>query len=60
MRPSAHVSCDVRADVLTRTLSQVNVKGFDSTIGFTQWANKPAEQDAPVRASLPPVFVFLF
>jgi Amidase len=27
----------------------VNVKGFDSTIGYTQWANKPAEQDAAVR-----------
>jgi len=25
------------------------VKGFDSTIGYTQWANKPAEQDAAVR-----------
>ena len=29
--------------------SQVDVKGFDSTVGFTQWANKPAKQDAPVR-----------
>lgn len=27
----------------------VDVKGFDSTIGYTQWANKPAKQDAPVR-----------
>ena len=27
----------------------VDVKGFDSTIGYTQWANKPAEQDAAVR-----------
>ena len=27
----------------------VNVKGFDSTIGYTQWANKPAEEDAAVR-----------
>jgi hypothetical protein len=25
------------------------VKGFDSTIGYTQWANKPAEADAAVR-----------
>ena len=27
----------------------VDVKGFDSTIGYTQWANKPAEHDAAVR-----------
>jgi hypothetical protein len=27
----------------------VDVKGFDSTIGYTQWANKPAERDAAVR-----------
>lgn len=32
---------------------QVDVKGFDSTIGYTQWANKPAKQDAPVRTSPP-------
>jgi len=31
----------------------VNVKGFDSTIGYTQWANKPAEQDAAVRFVFP-------
>ena len=29
----------------------VDVKGFDSTIGYTQWANKPAEKDAAVRVS---------
>ena len=28
----------------------VDVKGFDSTIGYTQWANKPAEHDAAVRS----------
>jgi Asp-tRNA(Asn)/Glu-tRNA(Gln) amidotransferase A subunit family amidase len=28
----------------------VDVKGFDSTIGYTQWANKPAERDAAVRS----------
>jgi hypothetical protein len=27
----------------------VGVKGFDSTIGYTQWANIPAECDAAVR-----------
>jgi hypothetical protein len=31
----------------------VNVKGFDSTIGYTQWANKPAKEDAAVRFVLP-------
>jgi len=31
----------------------VDVKGFDSTIGYTQWANKPAERDAAVRFPLP-------
>jgi hypothetical protein len=25
------------------------VKGYDSTIGYTQWGNKPAERDAAVR-----------
>ncbi|KAI9440853.1 amidase [Lactarius indigo] len=29
-----------------------DVKGFDSTIGFTQWANKPAEKNAPLVATL--------
>ena len=32
----------------------VDVKGFDSTIGYTQWANKPAERDAAVRFSFFP------
>jgi Amidase len=31
----------------------VDVKGFDSTIGYTQWANKPAEHDAAVRIQPP-------
>lgn len=31
----------------------VDVKGFDSTIGYTQWANKPAEEDAAVCFVLP-------
>jgi hypothetical protein len=30
----------------------VDVKGFDSTIGFTQWAKNPAERDAAVRFPL--------
>lgn len=30
----------------------IDVKGFDSTIGYTQWANKPAKQDAPLVTSL--------
>ncbi|KAF8270691.1 amidase signature domain-containing protein [Lactarius quietus] len=29
-----------------------NVKGFDSTIGYTRWGNKPAEQDAAAVATL--------
>ncbi|KAH9057420.1 amidase [Lactarius vividus] len=29
-----------------------DVQGFDSTIGFTQWANKPAEKNAPLVAIL--------
>ncbi|KAH9057421.1 amidase [Lactarius vividus] len=29
-----------------------NVKGFDSTIGYTRWGNKPAEQDAVSVATL--------
>jgi hypothetical protein len=36
---------------------KVDVKGFDSTIGYTQWANKPAKQDAPVRIFLPTQFL---
>ncbi|KAI0278662.1 amidase signature domain-containing protein, partial [Russula brevipes] len=31
---------------------QFDVKGFDSTIGYTQWANKPAERDAALVATL--------
>ncbi|KAH9991131.1 amidase signature domain-containing protein [Russula vinacea] len=31
---------------------QFDVKGFDSTIGYTQWANKPAEHDAAVVSKL--------
>jgi len=31
----------------------VDMKGFDSTIGYTQWANKPAERDAAIRFPLP-------
>jgi hypothetical protein len=34
---------------VTFTGTTVNVKGYDSTIGYTQWANKPAESDAAVR-----------
>ena len=29
--------------------SAVDITGLDSSIGFTQWANKPAEEDAQVR-----------
>jgi len=31
---------------------QFEVKGFDSTIGYTQWANKPAERDAVLVETL--------
>jgi len=30
----------------------IDVKGFDSSIGYTQWTNKPAKQDAPLVAAL--------
>ena len=42
----------IRLRVLTG-VRIVNVKGFDSTIGYTQWANRPAEEDAAVRFVLP-------
>ncbi|KAN0132779.1 Amidase signature domain containing protein [Lactarius tabidus] len=29
-----------------------NVKGFDSTIGYTRWGNKPAQEDAAAVATL--------
>ncbi|KAI0258706.1 amidase signature domain-containing protein [Gloeopeniophorella convolvens] len=31
---------------------QFNVAGFDSTIGYTQWANKPAESDSIIITTL--------
>jgi len=42
--PTFRAACEV----LMGTPRKVNVKGVDSTIGFTQWSNKPAEQDALV------------
>ncbi|KAF8260713.1 amidase signature domain-containing protein [Lactarius quietus] len=30
----------------------IDVKGFDSSIGYTQWTNKSAKQDAPLVAAL--------
>ena len=36
------------------TAETVNVKGFDTAIGYTEWTNKPAETDAAVRSSPPP------
>ena len=30
-------------------LALVDVKGYDSSMGFSQWANKPALADADVR-----------
>jgi hypothetical protein len=47
-------ACNAPRGAKKETTSQVDVKGFDSTVGFTQWANKPAKQDAPVHiTSLP-------
>ncbi len=42
-------------EALTGTYLKVNVKGVDSTIGYTRWGNKPAEQDADVRFLFPPL-----
>ena len=44
--PAPHFVFRLRARI-------VDVKGFDSTIGYTQWANKPAEQDAAVHFVFP-------
>jgi hypothetical protein len=34
---------------LCLSLIVVDVNGYDSSMGFTQWANKPARSDADVR-----------
>ena len=35
--------------ILHQSSVAVNVKGYDSSMGFTLWANKPAPVDADVR-----------
>ncbi|EGO24971.1 hypothetical protein SERLADRAFT_370184 [Serpula lacrymans var. lacrymans S7.9] len=38
---------------------QYSITGYDSTIGFTQWANKPREKDAFVRLLLPGAIIIV-
>ncbi|POV98835.1 hypothetical protein PSTT_14160, partial [Puccinia striiformis] len=44
----AFIKAAIRAHAETNCLDQVNVKGFDSTIGFTKFVNQPAGENAPV------------
>jgi len=30
----------------------MEIEGYDSSVGFTQWTNKPATKNADVRESL--------
>ena len=42
---------DLEPGVLYRLHIVVNVKGYDSSMGFTHWAHKPTLTDADVRLS---------